>query len=101
MKKALSQAQPATEALIEAADGGTLFLDEIGELPLAAQARLLRYIQEGEIRRIGSNAKVDARLICATHRNLRMLADSASFGGFVLPNRCLTSRYTGIARAWC
>jgi two-component system response regulator HydG len=62
--------------LIEAADGGTLFLDEIGELPMEAQARLLRFIQEGEIRRIGSvqSRKVDVRLICATHRDLQTLA---------------------------
>lgn len=67
--------------LIEAADGGTLFLDEIGELPLAAQARLLRFIQEGEIRRIGSvtSKKVDVRLICATHRDLAKLAARNEF----------------------
>ena len=67
--------------LIEAADGGTLFLDEIGELPLAAQARLLRFIQEGEIRQIGSvsSKKVDVRLICATHRDLARLADEKAF----------------------
>ena len=80
-KGAFTGATSNRSGLIEAADGGTLFLDEIGELPLAAQARLLRYIQEGEIRRIGSvtSKKVDARLICATHRNLRMLADSGQF----------------------
>jgi transcriptional regulator with PAS, ATPase and Fis domain len=67
--------------LIEAADGGTLFLDEIGELPVAAQARLLRFIQEGEIRRIGSvsSKRVDVRLICATHRNLAELAARGEF----------------------
>ncbi len=67
--------------LIEAADGGTLFLDEVGELPLAAQARLLRFMQEGEIRRIGSvtSKRVDARLICATHRNLAELAARSEF----------------------
>jgi DNA-binding NtrC family response regulator len=67
--------------LIEAADGGTLFLDEIGELPMEAQARLLRFIQEGEIRRIGSvhSRKVNVRLICATHRNLQSLAAEGLF----------------------
>jgi two-component system response regulator HydG len=67
--------------LIEAADGGTLFLDEIGELPMEAQARLLRFIQEGEIRRIGSvhSRKVDVRLICATHRDLQTLAAESQF----------------------
>ncbi len=67
--------------LIEAADSGTLFLDEIGELPLPAQARLLRFIQEGEIRQIGSvsSKKVDVRLICATHRDLSALAAKNAF----------------------
>jgi DNA-binding NtrC family response regulator len=67
--------------LIEAADGGTLFLDEIGELPMEAQARLLRFIQEGEIRRIGSvhSRRVDVRLICATHRDLQGLAGEGRF----------------------
>ena len=67
--------------LIEAADGGTLFLDEIGELPLPAQARLLRFIQEGEIRQIGSvnSKRVDVRLICATHRDLTELSARNAF----------------------
>ncbi|WP_372741280.1 sigma-54-dependent transcriptional regulator [Neptunomonas sp.] len=67
--------------LIEAADKGTLFLDEIGELPLEAQARLLRFLQEGEIRKVGStqSIKVNVRLIAATHRNLKELARSGLF----------------------
>jgi DNA-binding NtrC family response regulator len=67
--------------LVEAADGGTLFLDEIGELPLEAQARLLRVLQEGEIRRVGSvqSQKVDVRLIAATHRDLKSLAKTGQF----------------------
>lgn len=58
--------------LAEAANGGTLFLDEIGELPLAIQAKLLRFIQEGEIFRVGGKdpIKVDIRLVCATNREL-------------------------------
>ena len=67
--------------LFEDADGGTLFLDEIGELPLALQAKLLRALQEGEIRRVGDTAsiKVDVRLIAAT---LRDLADDVRDGRF-------------------
>ena len=66
------------DGLVGQAQRGTLFLDEIGELPMEAQARLLRFIQEGEIRRIGSvhSRKVNVRLICATHRDLHvMIAD--------------------------
>ena len=80
-KGAFTGANASRMGLIEAADGGTLFLDEIGELPMEAQARLLRFIQEGEIRRIGSvqSRKVNVRLICATHRNLQSLAAEGQF----------------------
>ncbi|MBJ7556974.1 sigma-54-dependent transcriptional regulator [Marinomonas spartinae] len=71
-KGAFTGASSARDGLIYAADHGTLFLDEIGELPLEAQARLLRVLQEGEIRRVGAvqATKVDIRLITATHRDL-------------------------------
>ncbi|MDG1387351.1 MAG: sigma-54 dependent transcriptional regulator [Halioglobus sp.] len=80
-KGAFTGANASRMGLIEAADGGTLFLDEIGELPMEAQARLLRFIQEGEIRRIGSvhSRKVNVRLICATHRNLQQLSAEGLF----------------------
>jgi DNA-binding NtrC family response regulator len=80
-KGAFTGANSNRTGLIEAADGGTLFLDEIGELPMEAQARLLRFIQEGEIRRIGAvdSRKVDVRLICATHRDLQGLAAEGLF----------------------
>jgi DNA-binding NtrC family response regulator len=80
-KGAFTGAQTSRIGLIEAADGSTLFLDEIGELPLEAQARLLRFIQEGEIRAIGSvhSRKVDVRLLTATHRDLKKLIASGKF----------------------
>lgn len=80
-KGAFTGASAARTGLVEAADGGTLFLDEIGELPLDAQARLLRVLQEGEIRKIGSveTRLVDVRLIAATHRDLRALSKSGEF----------------------
>jgi DNA-binding NtrC family response regulator len=58
--------------LAEAANGGTLFLDEIGELPMSIQAKLLRFLQEGEIFRVGGKEpiRVDIRIICATNREL-------------------------------
>ena len=69
--------------LIESASGGTLFLDEIGELPMESQAKLLRVLQSGRIRAVGSNEDkaVDVRIIAATHRNLR---DEVAAGRFRL-----------------
>ncbi len=66
---------------IEAADGGTLFLDEIGEMPLALQAKLLRFVECGELQRVGDNetVKVDVRIIAATHQ---ALAQQTQAGGF-------------------
>jgi DNA-binding NtrC family response regulator len=80
-KGAFTGAVAAHRGLVEAADGGTMFLDEVGDLPAAAQARLLRVLQEGEIRRVGSphSHKVNIRLIAATHRNLEQLIEQGSF----------------------
>ncbi|WP_047497198.1 sigma-54 dependent transcriptional regulator [Terriglobus sp. TAA 43] len=66
---------------VEAADGGTLFLDEIGELPLDAQVKLLRLLQEGEISKIGANkpTHVNVRVIAATHRNLQAMVEDGTF----------------------
>lgn len=66
---------------IEAADGGTLFLDEIGELPLDAQVKLLRVLQQGEISKIGSAEvnNVNVRVIAATHRNLQAMIEDGAF----------------------
>ncbi|MCG8536444.1 MAG: sigma-54 dependent transcriptional regulator [Pseudomonadales bacterium] len=80
-KGAFTGANANRKGLVEAADGGTLFLDEIGELPLEAQARLLRLLQEKEVRRVGSvqSKTVDVRLVAATHRNLKTLAKEGRF----------------------
>ncbi len=66
---------------VEAADGGTLFLDEVGELPLASQARLLRFLQERTFERVGGRAtlRADARVIAATHRDLAALVAAGRF----------------------
>lgn len=67
--------------IFEATDGGTVFLDEIGDLPIQVQAKLLRVLQEKEIRRIGANesVKVDVRIIAATNINLKKAMNEGSF----------------------
>ena len=72
MRGAYTGAHADRRGLWEEADGGTLFLDEIGEISLAMQVKLLRALQEGEIRRVGSSRSisVDARIVAATNRNL-------------------------------
>lgn len=80
-KGAFTGAASSREGLVVAADKGTLFLDEIGELPMEAQARLLRVLQEGEVRPVGSThtQKVNIRLIAATHRDLNKRCREGSF----------------------
>lgn len=80
-KGAFTGATATRTGLVEAANGSTLFLDEIGELPLEAQARLLRVLQESEIRKVGSvqSRKVDVRLVAATHRDLKQLVSDGLF----------------------
>ncbi|MDT8899732.1 sigma-54 interaction domain-containing protein [Anaeroselena agilis] len=67
--------------LIEAAHNGTLFLDEIAELPLTLQSKLLRVLETGEVRRLGSNTarKIDFRLIAATHQDLKKMSEEYLF----------------------
>ena len=66
---------------IEAADGGTLFLDEIGEMPLALQSKLLRFVECGELQRVGDNEtlKVNVRIVAATHRQLARRTQEGTF----------------------
>jgi transcriptional regulator with PAS, ATPase and Fis domain len=81
VKGAFTGATQDRAGLIESANGSTLFLDEIGELPLEAQSRLLRVLQEGEIRRVGSTDRtyVNVRLVAATHRNLLEMVAKGQF----------------------
>ncbi|MCM2323585.1 MAG: sigma-54 dependent transcriptional regulator, partial [Oligoflexia bacterium] len=80
-KGAFTGAHVAREGLFEAAHRGTLLLDEIGEMPLTVQPKLLRALQEGEVRRVGANVsrKFDARLIAATNRDLKECARAGTF----------------------
>ncbi len=78
---AFTGAQASKHGKVEMADGGTLFLDEVGELPLEAQVKLLRLIQNGEIERIGATTvkTVNVRIVAATHRNLPAMVEDGTF----------------------
>ncbi len=80
-KGAFTGAEKSTQGLIESADNGTLFLDEVAELSPSAQAGLLRVLQEGELRRLGSTKtkRVNVRVLAATHRDLVARVDEGLF----------------------
>jgi two-component system response regulator HydG len=80
-KGAFTGAEARKPGLFEAASGGTLLLDEIGDMPLALQSKLLRVLQEGEYRPVGSvrTVKADVRVLAATHQNLRSKVASGGF----------------------
>ena len=81
VRGAFTGADSHRPGLFDAANGGTLFLDEIGDMQLALQGKLLRVLQEGEVRPLGSNKthKVDVRIIAATHHNLEELVEAGKF----------------------
>ncbi len=80
-KGAFTGAAKQTQGKVETAHKGTLFLDEIGDLPLALQAKLLRFLQERVIERIGGREEipVDVRIICATHQDLQVMIQQGTF----------------------
>ena len=80
-KGAFTGAVKTTEGKIELADGGTLFLDEVGDIPLPLQVKLLRFLQERTIERIGGrkSISVDTRIVCATHQNLEEMIAEGRF----------------------
>ncbi len=82
-KGAFTGAVTDKRGLIEEADGGVLFLDEIGEMPLSMQVRLLRFLQGGEVRRVGDTTtrRVNVRLVAATHRELEREVEERRFRG--------------------
>jgi len=80
-KGAFTGADQHRKGLFEVADGGTLFLDEVGELNRALQVKLLRFLESGEIRRVGENEpfRVDVRIVCATNRSLSDMVANEGF----------------------
>ncbi|MEE4289167.1 MAG: PEP-CTERM-box response regulator transcription factor [Erythrobacter sp.] len=80
-KGAFTGAVKTTEGKIESAHGGTLFLDEVGDIPLPLQVKLLRFLQERTIERIGGRKtiSVDTRIVCATHQNLETMITEGTF----------------------
>jgi DNA-binding NtrC family response regulator len=81
VKGAFTGANYTRQGLAEAAHGGTLFLDEIGDVPLSLQVKLLRLIETGTYRPVGSTQvkQADFRLVCATHKNLERMVEEGSF----------------------
>jgi two-component system, NtrC family, response regulator AtoC len=88
---AFTGAERARPSIFEEANGGTVFLDEVGELPLSAQAALLRVLESRRLTRVGSNREidVDVRIISATHRDLHAMAARGEFRADILHRLCV------------
>ena len=89
-----------TVGKIETANGGTLMLDEIGDLPFQLQAKLLRFLQERTVERLGGRQEipVDVRIVCATHQDLKALSREGKFRDdlyYRLRRLLLTCRHCG------
>jgi DNA-binding NtrC family response regulator len=110
-KGAFTGADEHRVGLFEVAHNGTIFLDEIGELPKSMQAKLLRVLESGDVRRVGDNEsfQVDVRVICATHRNLEEMVEQGEFredlmfriNTFEIPLPTLRQRTGDIAELAC
>ena len=100
-KGAFTGADRDHKGLFEVANGGTLFLDEVGELNKNIQVKLLRFLESGEIRRVGETEpfRTDVRVLCATNRDLREMIDQGRVPrGPVLPHQHLRDSPAAAAR---
>ena len=81
VKGAFTGAERSRRGLVAAAEGGTLFLDEVGDLDVALQVKLLRFLESGEVRAVGADRvrQADVRVVCATHRNLGSMVRQGRF----------------------
>lgn len=93
-KGAFTGAIKTTEGKIESANGGTLFLDEVGDIPLPLQVKLLRFLQERTIERVGGRKAiaVNTRIVCATHQDLETMIQQAAFR---------EDLFYRLAESWC
>ena len=101
-KGSFTGAQSDYRGAFERADGGTVFLDEIGELPLELQPKLLRALEQREIRRVGGgrSIKVDARIIAATNRNLEEAVQKGEFRDVIERLQVMLMQAPEAARVW-
>ncbi len=102
VKGAFTGANQAKDGLMAMAEGGTIFLDEVGELPVDLQAKMLRAIQEKEIRPVGSTRRIpiNVRILAATNRDLEQAVTQGEFPPrSLLPPQCAQPAHSGVARA--